>query len=437
MDDTIINPYSNDIISIDYALLQSINYLTTFSKREYEIKFLLDTTNAAMILHNLGRDVYHPRFENWKPFIPLCENYHETIQNINSCKTDSAYIEKYGINNYKFLVMTLFTSNVKFQPKEFISAIGVYQYMVIHGTGDMARDTNGMSGIQSPVKIKEYLFHGSIAGNWYSILRNGLQSFSHTKFQEHGASYGAGIYMSNDMSISIAYTSTKETKIVGVYEVELVYANKFKKSENIFVFPDNKYLTLKYFFKFDKEFDMNIIKGLTTYFKSDLQSINTKYNQNVSSICIKRLNSEFKRLKDVFPIEIVNDTISIWHIKLKIDRNENQLLYDDMVSKNIQHILIEIIFPNDYPIAPPFVRIVEPRFSKSTGYVTSGGSICTDLLTRTMWSASCSVESILIMIKTLIGEGKGRLASKNWNVPYTITESKESYKAILKAHGWI
>ena len=36
-------------------------------------------------------------------------------------------------------------------------------------------------------------------------------------------------------------------------------------------------------------------------------------------------------------------------------------------------IVLELKFPADYPMAPPFVRVVQPRFAFMTGHVTVGG----------------------------------------------------------------
>jgi len=75
-------------------------------------------------------------------------------------------------------------------------------------------------------------------------------------------------------------------------------------------------------------------------------------------------------------------------------------------------------FPKDYPMNPPFVRVIRPRFkfltgsysnmlvlsilytlacayknlSASTGHITIGGSICMQMLTRSGWSPSNDIE---------------------------------------------
>lgn len=64
----------------------------------------------------------------------------------------------------------------------------------------------------------------------------------------------------------------------------------------------------------------------------------------------------------------------------------------DMDKRNIRSIVFEIRFHASYPMSPPFIRIVRPRFKTFAqgggGHVTAGGSICMDLLTSSGWSAA-------------------------------------------------
>ena len=41
----------------------------------------------------------------------------------------------------------------------------------------------------------------------------------------------------------------------------------------------------------------------------------------------------------------------------------------------------------NYPFAPPFARVILPRFKFKSGHVTTGGSICMQLLTTSGWTA--------------------------------------------------
>ena len=49
--------------------------------------------------------------------------------------------------------------------------------------------------------------------------------------------------------------------------------------------------------------------------------------------------------------------------------------------KKVDHVRLVMKFKDDYPFSPPFVRIVYPRFKRSTGYIIDG-AFCMELLTN-------------------------------------------------------
>jgi hypothetical protein len=69
---------------------------------------------------------------------------------------------------------------------------------------------------------------------------------------------------------------------------------------------------------------------------------------------------------------------------------------------SVDHILLEILFPPRYPVDPPFVRVVYPRFAFHTGHVTWGGSLCLETLVNTGtaggYHASYTMETLMCMI---------------------------------------
>ncbi len=69
----------------------------------------------------------------------------------------------------------------------------------------------------------------------------------------------------------------------------------------------------------------------------------------------------------------------------------------------------EVIFPENYPLNPFFIRVVQPRFAFHTGHVTIGGSICMESLTPTGWVSIRSLESMLVEIISLLNAGNARL----------------------------
>jgi ubiquitin-protein ligase len=72
---------------------------------------------------------------------------------------------------------------------------------------------------------------------------------------------------------------------------------------------------------------------------------------------------------------------------------------------------LEVLFGDDFPASPPFVRVVSPRFAFHTGHVTVGGSICMQLLTTSGWDSSFTVEAALVMVRDAMLSGHGALDS--------------------------
>ncbi|CAM9719108.1 unnamed protein product [Ectocarpus sp. 4 AP-2014] len=50
-----------------------------------------------------------------------------------------------------------------------------------------------------------YAFHGSGSGNWHGILQEGLKNMSGSRWMSSGAAMGSGIYMANQLSVSLGY----------------------------------------------------------------------------------------------------------------------------------------------------------------------------------------------------------------------------------------
>ena len=98
-------------------------------------------------------------------------------------------------------------------------------------------------------------------------------------------------------------------------------------------------------------------------------------------------------------------------------------------------VVLELIFPPHYPRAPPFVRVVRPRFKFHTGHVTVGGSICTPILTSEAWRADMSGEALLLMLHSTLSDGGARV-DHHTSYDYTEAEAREAFMRVAKEHGW-
>lgn len=118
------------------------------------------------------------------------------------------------------------------------------------------------------------------------------------------------------------------------------------------------------------------------------------------------------------------DSMKQWTIQLfQFDPDSN--LAKDMKVLGIEHIELEMNFPDQYPFEPPFVRVVKPRFKRQTGFVMNG-ALCMELLTKDGWNPVNDIESVIVSIRSLLVVGDGRLEAA-----YNMSESR--YQELLAA----
>lgn len=117
-------------------------------------------------------------------------------------------------------------------------------------------------------------------------------------------------------------------------------------------------------------------------------------------------------------------------------------LAKDMKAKDIKSVVLEMRFGKDYPMGPPFVRVIRPRFlgflQGGGGHVTSGGAMCMELLTNDGWSAVSSIESVLLQVRMAISSRDPNPARLVPGEPmdYKVGEAVEAYMRACTAHGW-
>ncbi|XP_069078212.1 ubiquitin-conjugating enzyme E2 Q2 isoform X1 [Pleurodeles waltl] len=142
----------------------------------------------------------------------------------------------------------------------------------------------------------------------------------------------------------------------------------------------------------------------------------------------------------IYSVELVNDSLYEWHVKLvKVDPDSP--LHSDLLvlkeKEGVECILLNFSFKDNFPFDPPFVRVVSPVLSG--GYVLGGGALCMELLTKQGWSSAYSIESVIMQINATLVKGKARVqfgANKN---QYNLTRAQQSYKSLVQIHeknGW-
>ncbi|KAL9125178.1 MAG: hypothetical protein Q9217_005573 [Psora testacea] len=114
----------------------------------------------------------------------------------------------------------------------------------------------------------------------------------------------------------------------------------------------------------------------------------------------------------------------------------------DMKKKGLKSVVLEIRFGGQYPMNPPFVRIVRPRFLSfmqgGGGHVTAGGALCMELLTNSGWSAVSNIESVLLQVKLAMSSTDPKPARLEPGPvrDYQVGEAVEAYIRACHAHGW-
>lgn len=135
------------------------------------------------------------------------------------------------------------------------------------------------------------------------------------------------------------------------------------------------------------------------------------------------------------------DNLFIWDIKLKDFPVESKLgkhlkEYSEKFKRE-PVIELEMQFPHDYPMTPPFVRVVRPRFKFLTGHITIGGSICMEMLTKSGWRPINDIEMILVQIRSeIMSDSQASLDMNDADRPYGEQEARDAFNRMVKRYGW-
>ena len=140
----------------------------------------------------------------------------------------------------------------------------------------------------------------------------------------------------------------------------------------------------------------------------------------------------------IFTVELVDDNLFEWHVRLhKVDAESD--LCNDMRDMGIGYILLHLVFPENFPFAPPFMRVISPRIER--GFVMEGGAICMELLTPRGWASAYTVEAVIMQFAASIVKGQGRIQRKaKGQKVFNRRTAEESFRSLVKTHekyGWV
>ncbi|RAL04469.1 putative ubiquitin conjugating enzyme [Aspergillus ibericus CBS 121593] len=116
-------------------------------------------------------------------------------------------------------------------------------------------------------------------------------------------------------------------------------------------------------------------------------------------------------------------------------------LAQDLKHNKLTSIVMEIRFPPQFPMSPPFIRVIRPHFTPfmqhGGGHVTAGGAMCMELLTSSGWLPTISMESVLLQVRLALCSTDpypARLQNGSGNYPFS--ESVSAYRRACQTHGW-
>lgn len=134
------------------------------------------------------------------------------------------------------------------------------------------------------------------------------------------------------------------------------------------------------------------------------------------------------------------DNVYQWIVELH-SFDSDLPLAKDLKEKDLKSVVLEIRFGKEYPISPPFVRVIRPRFvgfaSGGGGHVTAGGALCMELLTNSGWSAVANIESVLLQVRLAISSRDPRPARLEPGRvrDYGVGEAVEAFIRACNTHG--
>uniref|UniRef100_A0A6G1SAC7 Ubiquitin-conjugating enzyme E2 Q2 n=1 Tax=Aceria tosichella TaxID=561515 RepID=A0A6G1SAC7_9ACAR len=160
----------------------------------------------------------------------------------------------------------------------------------------------------------------------------------------------------------------------------------------------------------------------------------------------KRLMKELKKFyesdsykNNVFTVELVNNNLYEWRVKLfKVDPDSR--LDKDLKRLRAEgekdYIILHLLYPENYPFSPPFVRVVYPHMYSVNQFILTGGVICTELLTENGWSSAYTIESLILQIAVLVAGAKVDPNKGSGMPPYSYEMAKKTYDTYLANKSW-
>ncbi|KAH0793074.1 UBA/TS-N domain containing protein [Histomonas meleagridis] len=137
-------------------------------------------------------------------YLPTCDD----MSNYENDQQLAKAISKRGLQLVRWILLSCRSHLIRLPPEMEIPMFkGSAQFMALVSSSEAE---SAFQSIKQQFGGSIYLFHGSHAERWHSIIRNGLVNASGTSLQANGSCYGKGIYFAKDSNTSWGYSQMKE-----------------------------------------------------------------------------------------------------------------------------------------------------------------------------------------------------------------------------------
>lgn len=163
----------------------------------------------------------------------------------------------------------------------------------------------------------------------------------------------------------------------------------------------------------------------------------------MKELAILRANSldNPERNPDETPLKFIvkpnESDINIVEIDVSIDNfydsdkssKEQQNIYKELKKAKIKFIKFEVRF-DEYPLKPPFVRVVKPVLVG--GNVMAGGNICIDLFGTRLWAPTITIVNVMLMVVQLLRDNKMLKLDSSGKLKYSYENAVNNDKTYVK-----
>lgn len=74
-----------------------------------------------------------------------------------------------------------------------------------------------------------------------------------------------------------------------------------------------------------------------------------------------------------------------------------------------QAIEFEMVVPRGFPVEPPLLRAIRPRFGQGSFFVHQYGALCLEILSKQGWTPAMPLAQLGVQVKAMMSQGSGHI----------------------------